>query len=433
MMHKLLFLLCLVVTLIPSVKAGHLPFKSCDNAPCHAREFQNLMTSAQAEVFQYFGFEYNDSIAFTIKAISDNKLTFLKTYAWVNEHAINFYLQKLRDNLDRLDLQVDSAYLVFWKQGELITVDPKKEFGFGSDFPIAKAAKKFNAKGKLAATKYFMDAAFVTSYNKLKIWEGFKAELFIEKGALTKVLFIRPPTFKKKGVQVFSDLQLFAADHFTDKSISKSGSFSFKMEITPNLKAEDTLQYLQNLCSIYIENKLWMPLKGMVLKEVGAPQLEGDTGPMGYAIYLFLESEYANKNIQKRFWATPKLADSSARSNESDESLIRPPVWKGCDPELDDELLMGCFSKSISAAIGQEFKYPKKARNKGIQGRVLVYFVIEKNGEIQQISISEGVHPLLDLESIRVISQFPDLEQPARYRGTAVRLSFTIPISAKLQ
>ncbi|MGB0978834.1 MAG: energy transducer TonB, partial [Croceimicrobium sp.] len=80
----------------------------------------------------------------------------------------------------------------------------------------------------------------------------------------------------------------------------------------------------------------------------------------------------------------------------------------------------------------REFKFPEMARQMGIQGRVYVNFVIERNGKITNVEVVRGVDPLLDDEAVRVVKMLPKLT-PAKQRGKPVRMSFTLPINAKLQ
>ncbi|MGB0175696.1 MAG: energy transducer TonB, partial [Owenweeksia sp.] len=72
------------------------------------------------------------------------------------------------------------------------------------------------------------------------------------------------------------------------------------------------------------------------------------------------------------------------------------------------------------------------ARQMGIQGRVYVDFVIERNGSISNVTVVRGVDPLLDDEAVRVIKSLPKF-QPAKQRGKPVRMRFTMPFNLRLQ
>lgn|SRR5574344_129941 len=81
--------------------------------------------------------------------------------------------------------------------------------------------------------------------------------------------------------------------------------------------------------------------------------------------------------------------------------------------------------------IRNELKYPPIAKENGIQGRVIVEFVIDKNGKVTKIRTLKGVDPLLDKEAERVVSMMPAWT-PGKQRGKAVPVTFMLPVSYKL-
>ena len=81
--------------------------------------------------------------------------------------------------------------------------------------------------------------------------------------------------------------------------------------------------------------------------------------------------------------------------------------------------------------VNTNIKYPKEAMDKGTQGRVVVQFVVEKDGSIADAKVVKPVDPLLDAESLRVINSMPKWT-PGKVKGEAVRVRFTMPISFRL-
>lgn len=77
-------------------------------------------------------------------------------------------------------------------------------------------------------------------------------------------------------------------------------------------------------------------------------------------------------------------------------------------------------------------KYPQKAVENGIQGRVLVDFVIDEKGDVQDVAVSRGVDPLLDEAAVKVISASPRW-RPARHRGEKVKCSMSVYVEFRLQ
>ena len=75
--------------------------------------------------------------------------------------------------------------------------------------------------------------------------------------------------------------------------------------------------------------------------------------------------------------------------------------------------------------------YPKEAKNQKIEGRVIVSFIVEKDGSISEVHPLTAVHPLLDKEAIRLVNEMPRWK-PGTEKGKAVRVSFALPVSFKL-
>lgn len=78
-----------------------------------------------------------------------------------------------------------------------------------------------------------------------------------------------------------------------------------------------------------------------------------------------------------------------------------------------------------------ELKYPKKARRKGIEGKVVIKFVIEKTGEVGEATVVTSVSPLLDEEALRVVQTMPPF-RPGTQRGKPVRVMFHLPFNFAL-
>jgi len=84
--------------------------------------------------------------------------------------------------------------------------------------------------------------------------------------------------------------------------------------------------------------------------------------------------------------------------------------------------------------LNSRLKYPKAAQRKSIEGRVVVSFVVEKDGSIlpESIKVEKSVHPLLDEEAIRVTKQMPPWI-PASQRGRLVRCKAMVPFDFMLR
>ena len=96
-----------------------------------------------------------------------------------------------------------------------------------------------------------------------------------------------------------------------------------------------------------------------------------------------------------------------------------------CMPEFPGGM-KGCLD-----FIQTEMCYPEEAKKAGIQGRVILQFIIEKDGTPAQPRIVRSVHPLLDKEALRIIRQMPKWT-PGKQDGKPQRVLYTIPISFRL-
>ncbi|MBQ9666325.1 MAG: energy transducer TonB [Bacteroidaceae bacterium] len=72
-------------------------------------------------------------------------------------------------------------------------------------------------------------------------------------------------------------------------------------------------------------------------------------------------------------------------------------------------------------------RYPKEAKKKGIKGRVLVQFVVNKDGSLEPPTILRSVDPLLDAEALRFVRSMPKWK-PGNLRGIPVRVKYTLPV-----
>ena len=82
--------------------------------------------------------------------------------------------------------------------------------------------------------------------------------------------------------------------------------------------------------------------------------------------------------------------------------------------------------------LSKNIKYPVVAEENGVQGRVIVTFVVERNGSITDVQVAKSVDPSLDKEAVRVVKAMPHWI-PGKQNGSAVRVKFTVPVTFRLQ
>ena len=82
--------------------------------------------------------------------------------------------------------------------------------------------------------------------------------------------------------------------------------------------------------------------------------------------------------------------------------------------------------------LGKNIKYPVAAQEAKIEGRVIVQFVVGRDGSVSDAKVMRGVNPELDAEAVRVVSIMPNWI-PGKQRGKAVAVKYTMPIMFRLQ
>ena len=88
--------------------------------------------------------------------------------------------------------------------------------------------------------------------------------------------------------------------------------------------------------------------------------------------------------------------------------------------------------KEMLKFLQENVKYPVNAIKNNVQGRVIVQFVVEKDGTLTEFKVARSVDPDLDAEALRVLQTMPKWK-PGMQKGQVVRVKFTVPVSFKLQ
>ena len=132
---------------------------------------------------------------------------------------------------------------------------------------------------------------------------------------------------------------------------------------------------------------------------------------------LLLAATIANAQDKGK---TPQDAEKGEQKYEVFDDYFEPtPQFPGGD-------------KAYVDYIKKNMRYPEEAKKKGIEGRVLVQCVIEKDGSHNSYKVIKSVDPLLDEEAVRIVKGMPKLI-PANDRGEPIRVRFTMPIIFKLE
>ena len=140
--------------------------------------------------------------------------------------------------------------------------------------------------------------------------------------------------------------------------------------------------------------------------------------PLAIAL-LAMNSTTIRANVQKKVVKTTKTTKKADASNKVYEVVEQMPTFPGGDAAL-------------MKYLAENIKYPVSAQKAKEQGRVVVQFIVEKDGAVTSVKTVRSVAPALDAEAVRVIKAMPKWT-PGRQGGQPVRVNYNVPVSFRLQ
>ena len=175
--------------------------------------------------------------------------------------------------------------------------------------------------------------------------------------------------------------------------------------------------------------------------------------------FMFVSFEWTERNVTYAISERPppaavnpeelNIVDNNSTETETDIAASDPtdaPVIIPTPIEVPEEVVdenvefvvveeMPVFrngNADLMRYLSENIKYPTVSAEQGVQGRVVVQFVVGVHGEILNPVVVKSVDPYLDKEAIRVISSMPKWK-PGKQRGKAVRVKYTVPVVFRLQ
>lgn len=126
-----------------------------------------------------------------------------------------------------------------------------------------------------------------------------------------------------------------------------------------------------------------------------------------------------------------ELAKSAA--NQQEKRIENTgKVYATSDLDESPTFLRGDQRQFLNKWVYDYIRYPKSAIDAGIQGRVIVEFIIEKNGEVSSVEVTKSVDDALDAEAVKVVKASPKWK-PGIKGGEPVRVKIAVPIEFKLK
>ena len=154
-------------------------------------------------------------------------------------------------------------------------------------------------------------------------------------------------------------------------------------------------------------------------------------------------------NLDKKT-AEPATAEEQAQADSAAEKSLMGGVTVDGAPAQDEAQAEGSVvegkvfdvveqmpwfpggEQELMNFLMKNIKYPKEATDKGTQGRVVVQFIVDKDGSVVEPTVVKSVSPELDQEALRVVKMMPKWH-PGKQNGEVVRVKYFVPVSFRLQ
>jgi protein TonB len=132
--------------------------------------------------------------------------------------------------------------------------------------------------------------------------------------------------------------------------------------------------------------------------------------------------------------------DRTVEAVRNDIAVGTPPPPPAPKPEVSNKVFdvveqMPSYpggTGALMSYLNSNIKYPVVAQENGVQGRVIVGFVVERDGSITDVNILKSIDPSLDREAARVVRSMPRWT-PGKQNGQAVRVKYNVPVTFRLQ
>lgn len=134
------------------------------------------------------------------------------------------------------------------------------------------------------------------------------------------------------------------------------------------------------------------------------------------------------------------VKDRTVEAVRNDIAVAAPPPPPAPKPEVATKIFdvveeMPSFpggNGALMSYLASNIKYPVVAQENGVQGHVIVSFVVERDGSISDVRVARSVDPSLDREAQRVVKSMPRWK-PGKQNGSAVRVKYIVPVVFRLQ
>lgn len=172
-------------------------------------------------------------------------------------------------------------------------------------------------------------------------------------------------------------------------------------------------------------------IDGITVLKSAHPSLDGEAVRVISAMPRWTPGMANGKPVKVRTKLPITFGNINAKKDSvSADSLQENEGKSTLKPEKEPSFPGG--KEALTRYLNENLRYPADAHNSGIQGKVIVAFVIEKDGNISNPQIEKPIHPSLNEEAMRVVKEMPRWE-PGMHKGKPISVKYHLPITFKLK
>ncbi len=142
----------------------------------------------------------------------------------------------------------------------------------------------------------------------------------------------------------------------------------------------------------------------------------------------WIPAKKGGKNVAMEFHLPIKFKLDSGAEKTVQKEVDEMPRFPGCE-SADDKV--ACSNNKLINFIGENLKYPEKAKNAGVEGMVVVKFVVGEDGKLYDFDVKKGIGGGCDEEALRVVQQMPEWV-PGQKDGKPVATEMNLPFKFAL-
>ena len=162
---------------------------------------------------------------------------------------------------------------------------------------------------------------------------------------------------------------------------------------------------------------------------------------MAQAFQLYGTGEFLYLQLKETLGCTATEYSKMTIKFKEDANLSKESEIPSKEPDTDEDVsIIPQVGPRFNGGDASEFakwamknvQYPAFAEENGIMGKVVVQFVVDTNGNVADVKVVRGVHPVLDKEAVRVVSSSPQWT-PGSTNGEPVSVTLTMPVIFSLR